>query len=162
MASVAEIAPPVNLTVNVPAATPACSARRSLISPTLLVEVLVRNNFESIYLYFSKCWFISLNVKMFCIYQGFVVFLILLVLLIWMICARTSRRRDSQAKAAANAAVVAGDPSGSQANFYYGSHAPYAESIAPSHHSTYAHYYDEEEDGWEMPNFYNETYMKGR
>merc|ERR1711874_157570 len=37
--------------------------------------------------------------------------------------------------------------------------APYAESIAPSHHSTYAHYYDEE-DGWEMPNFYNETYMK--
>ncbi|KZS05970.1 Notch 2 [Daphnia magna] len=91
---------------------------------------------------------------------GFVVFLILLVLLIWMICARTSRRRDSQAKAAANAAVVAGDPSGSQANFYYGSHAPYAESIAPSHHSTYAHYYDEEEDGWEMPNFYNETYMK--
>lgn len=96
------------------------------------------------------------------IFQGFVVFLILLVLLIWMICARTSRRRDSQAKAAAAAAVVAGDPSGSQANFYYGSHAPYAESIAPSHHSTYAHYYDEEEDGWEMPNFYNETYMKGR
>ena len=82
-------------------------------------------------------------------------FLILLVLLIWMICARTSRRRDSQAKAAANAAVVAGDPSGSQANFYYGSHAPYAES-------TYAHYYDQEEDGWEMPNFYNETYMKCR
>ena len=47
-------------------------------------------------------------------------------------------------------------------NFYYGSPAPYAESIAPSHHSTYAHYYDEEgEEGWEMPNFYNETYMKG-
>ena len=88
------------------------------------------------------------------------VFLILLVLLFWMFCARASRRR--QAKAAANAAVVAGDSSGSQANFYYGSHAPYAESIAPSHHSTYAHYYDEEEDGWEMPNFYNETYMKGR
>jgi hypothetical protein len=45
-------------------------------------------------------------------------------------------------------------------NFYYGAPAPYAESIAPSHHSTYAHYYDDEEDGWEMPNFYNETYMK--
>ena len=42
-------------------------------------------------------------------------------------------------------------------NFYYGAPAPYAESIAPSHHSTYAHYYDDEEDGWEMPNFYNET-----
>lgn len=90
-------------------------------------------------------------------------FLILLVLLIWMICVRTSRRRDSQAKAAAAAAAVAADPAGSQAaNFYYGQPATYAESIAPSHHSTYAHYYDEEEDGWEMPNFYNETYMKGR
>lgn len=52
------------------------------------------------------------------------------------------------------------DHTGSQVNFYYGA-APYAESIAPSHHSTYAHYYDDEEDGWEMPNFYNETYMKG-
>ena len=45
-------------------------------------------------------------------------------------------------------------------NFYYGAPAPYAESIAPSHHSTYAHYYDDEEDGWDMPNFYNEGYMK--
>jgi len=45
-------------------------------------------------------------------------------------------------------------------NFYYGAPAPYAESIAPSHHSTYAHYYDDEEDGWDMPNYYNETYMK--
>ena len=26
--------------------------------------------------------------------------------------------------------------------------------------STYAHYYDDEEDGWDMPNFYNEGYMK--
>lgn len=52
------------------------------------------------------------------------------------------------------------DQTGSQVNFYYGA-APYAESIAPSHHSTYAHYYDDEEDGWEMPNYYNETYMKG-
>ena len=42
-------------------------------------------------------------------------------------------------------------------NFYYGAPAPYAESIAPSHHSTYAHYYDDEEDGWDMPNFYNEV-----
>lgn len=53
------------------------------------------------------------------------------------------------------------DQTGSQVNFYYGAQpTPYAESIAPSHHSTYAHYYDDEEDGWEMPNFYNETYMK--
>lgn len=55
----------------------------------------------------------------------------------------------------------AADQNGSQVNFYYGAPTPYAESIAPSHHSTYAHYYDDEEDGWEMPNFYNETYMKG-
>lgn len=54
------------------------------------------------------------------------------------------------------------DQNGSQVNFYYGAPTPYAESIAPSHHSTYAHYYDDEEDGWEMPNFYNETYMKGQ
>ena len=92
---------------------------------------------------------------------GFIVFLILLVLLIWMICARTSRRRDSASKVA-GPSVIADPTGGSQANFYYGAPAPYAESIAPSHHSTYAHYYDEEEDGWEMPNFYNETYMKGR
>ena len=27
--------------------------------------------------------------------------------------------------------------------------------------STYAHYYDDEEDGWDMPNFYSEGgYMK--
>lgn len=49
---------------------------------------------------------------------------------------------------------------GGQPNFYYGAPVSYAESIAPSHHSTYAHYYDDDEDGWEMPNFYNETYMK--
>ena len=50
----------------------------------------------------------------------------------------------------------------SQVNFYYGQPAPYAESIAPSHHSNYA-YYDDEEDTWEMPNFpnlYNDTYAK--
>merc|ERR1719444_550058 len=49
------------------------------------------------------------------------------------------------------------DKLGNAPNFYYGAPAPYAESIAPSHHSTYAHYYDDEEDGWEMPNFYNDT-----
>merc|ERR1712088_531775 len=49
---------------------------------------------------------------------------------------------------------------GSQVNFYYGAPAPYAESIAPSQHgSTYAHYYEDEEDGWGMPNFYD-TYGK--
>merc|ERR1712083_1121618 len=47
-----------------------------------------------------------------------------------------------------------------QVNFYYGAPAPYAESIAPSQHgSTYAHYYEDEEDGWGMPNFYD-TYGK--
>jgi hypothetical protein len=45
-------------------------------------------------------------------------------------------------------------------NFYYGAPAPYAESIAPSHHSTYAHYYDDEEDGWDMPNFYSDGHPK--
>ncbi len=82
-----------------------------------------------------------------------------------MICARTSRRRDPSSKGGGvgvGPSVIADPTGGSQANFYYGAPAPYAESIAPSHHSTYAHYYDEEEDGWEMPNFYNETYMKGR
>lgn len=54
------------------------------------------------------------------------------------------------------------DLAGSQTNFFYGAPAPYAESIAPSHHSTYAHYFEDEDDeGWEMPNFYNETYMQG-
>ena len=48
----------------------------------------------------------------------------------------------------------------SQVYFYYGAPAPYAESIAPSvHGSTYAHYYEDEEDGWGMPNFYD-TYGK--
>ena len=50
-----------------------------------------------------------------------------------------------------------GDQTGSQVNFYYGAPAPYAESVAPSHHSTYAHYYDDEEDGWHMPDYYNEA-----
>lgn len=84
---------------------------------------------------------------------GFVVFLIILTLLIWMICVRAHRTRRTPEKILS----AAQDANGSQVNFYYGAPAPYAESIAPSHHSTYAHYYDDEEDGWEMPNFYNET-----
>uniref|UniRef100_A0A1B6FH58 Uncharacterized protein n=2 Tax=Proconiini TaxID=565685 RepID=A0A1B6FH58_9HEMI len=71
-----------------------------------------------------------------------------------MICARSEQRKEPKKLVAQTQ-----DHTGSQVNFYYGA-APYAESIAPSHHSTYAHYYDDEEDGWEMPNFYNETYMK--
>ncbi|XP_026678835.1 uncharacterized protein LOC103508436, partial [Diaphorina citri] len=83
-----------------------------------------------------------------------VVFLIIIALFVWMICARSERRREPKKLVAQT-----NDQTGSQVNFYYGG-APYAESVAPSHHSTYAHYYDDEEDGWEMPNFYNETYMK--
>ena len=85
---------------------------------------------------------------------GGVIFLILLVLLGWMICFRANRARRTSPEKILGAAT---DQNGSQVNFYYGAPAPYAESIAPSHHSTYAHYYDDEEDGWEMPNFYNET-----
>ncbi|XP_071520140.1 uncharacterized protein uif isoform X2 [Panulirus ornatus] len=88
---------------------------------------------------------------------GAVVFLILIVLLVWMICIRATRRREPKKGFLTQPSI---DPNGSQVNFYYGAPAPYAESIAPSHHSTYAHYYDDEEDAWEMPNFYNETYMK--
>merc|ERR1719507_2848855 len=62
---------------------------------------------------------------------GSVVFLILLVLLIWMICVRANRTRKTPEKILSAAA----DQNGSQVNFYYGAPAPYAESIAPSHHS---------------------------
>ncbi|XP_063243609.1 sushi, von Willebrand factor type A, EGF and pentraxin domain-containing protein 1 isoform X2 [Bacillus rossius redtenbacheri] len=86
---------------------------------------------------------------------GAVLIIIITVLLIWMICARSSRKKEPK-----KILTAATDQNGSQVNFYYGAQTPYAESIAPSHHSTYAHYYDDEEDGWEMPNFYNETYMK--
>ncbi|XP_022825719.1 sushi, von Willebrand factor type A, EGF and pentraxin domain-containing protein 1 isoform X1 [Spodoptera litura] len=86
---------------------------------------------------------------------GGVIFIIFLVLLVWMICARSTKKKEPK-----KTLTPAIDQNGSQVNFYYGAHTPYAESIAPSHHSTYAHYYDDEEDGWEMPNFYNETYMK--
>ncbi|XP_071439306.1 uncharacterized protein uif isoform X2 [Hetaerina americana] len=86
---------------------------------------------------------------------GAVIFIIIIVLLVWMICMRSSRKKEPK-----KILTQASEQNGSQVNFYYGAPAPYAESIAPSHHSTYAHYYDDEEDGWEMPNFYNETYMK--
>ncbi|XP_052128948.1 sushi, von Willebrand factor type A, EGF and pentraxin domain-containing protein 1 [Frankliniella occidentalis] len=88
---------------------------------------------------------------------GGVMFVIFIVLLVWMICVRSARRKEPKA---AKILTQASEQNGSQVNFYYGAPTPYAESIAPSHHSTYAHYYDDEEDGWEMPNFYNETYMK--
>ncbi|XP_012280254.1 sushi, von Willebrand factor type A, EGF and pentraxin domain-containing protein 1 [Orussus abietinus] len=86
---------------------------------------------------------------------GGVILVIIVVLLVWMICVRSSRKKEPK-----KVFTPATDQNGSQVNFYYGAPTPYAESIAPSHHSTYAHYYDDEEDGWEMPNFYNETYMK--
>lgn len=67
--------------------------------------------------------------------------------------------------ASANGGVggAAGQPGNGHPNgaFYYGN--GYAESIAPSHHSAYAHYYDDDEDenAWDVPNFYNESsYMK--
>lgn len=75
---------------------------------------------------------------------------------------KSSSNRVSRKKEPKKMLTPATDQNGSQVNFYYGAPTPYAESIAPSHHSTYAHYYDDEEDGWEMPNFYNETYMKGK
>ena len=89
-----------------------------------------------------------------------VFFIIFIVLLIWMICVRTATRPISKKMSMHTIPTDFGPNGGSQQNFYYGAPAPYAESIAPSHHSTYAHYYDDEDDGWEMPNFYNETYMK--
>jgi len=89
---------------------------------------------------------------------GAVIFVILLVLLIWMICVRATRVKKPEKHGLGPGAESA--HGGNGVNFYYGAPAPYAESIAPSHHSTYAHYYDDEEDGWDMPNFYNEGYMK--
>ncbi|KAI1303707.1 Fibropellin-1 [Halotydeus destructor] len=91
-----------------------------------------------------------------------VIFIIFMVLLIWMICVRTSSPRSSLASLKKmNIHAMGGDYGhGPQPNFYYGAPAPYAESIAPSHHSTYAHYYDDDDDGWEMPNFYSEGYLK--
>jgi len=88
---------------------------------------------------------------------GAVLFVIVLVLLIWMIFIRNARNRQRSSE---KFAPSVGDMTGSQVNFYYGQPAPYAESIAPSQHgSTYAHYYEDEEDGWGMPNFYD-TYGK--
>jgi len=91
---------------------------------------------------------------------GAVLFVILLVLLIWMICVRSSRNKTRSTEKFGAMGMPGGDMNGSQVNFYYGAPAPYAESIAPSvHGSTYAHYYEDEEDGWGMPNFYD-TYGK--
>ncbi|KAG8179313.1 hypothetical protein JTE90_016418 [Oedothorax gibbosus] len=87
---------------------------------------------------------------------GAVIVIILLVLLVWMICARSTKKKKMTKMPEPHM-----DMTGSQTNFFYGAPAPYAESIAPSHHSTYAHYFEDEDDeGWEMPNFYNETYMQ--
>jgi len=101
-----------------------------------------------------------------------VLFLIFIVLLIWMICVRTaSSSRSSLPKKMSIHCLPSSDAYSTigalgNGNFYYGANgqlgltAPYAESIAPSHHSTY-HYYDEEEDQWEMPgNYFTETCMK--
>ena len=74
-----------------------------------------------------------------------------------MICVRATRPKKQEKVGLGPGAEMA---HGGAPNFYYGAPAPYAESIAPSHHSTYAHYYDDEEDGWDMPNFYSEGYMK--
>jgi len=90
---------------------------------------------------------------------GAVLFIIVLVLLIWMICVRSGRGKRSLGQEKF-AQPGADGVNGSQVNFYYGAPAPYAESIAPSQHgSTYAHYYEDEEDGWGLPNFYD-TYGK--
>jgi len=86
---------------------------------------------------------------------GAVVFVILLVLLIWMICVRATRPRKPE-KHGLGPGAESVHGGGNGMNFYYGQPAPYAESVAPSHHSTYAHYYDDEEDGWDLPNFYSE------
>uniref|UniRef100_A0A6G1S766 Sushi, von Willebrand factor type A, EGF and pentraxin domain-containing protein 1 n=1 Tax=Aceria tosichella TaxID=561515 RepID=A0A6G1S766_9ACAR len=77
----------------------------------------------------------------------------------------------------AHLAAVAGQPNGTlqtgpagtgathpNGAFYYGNNG-YAESIAPSHHSAYAHYYDDDDDeqaaAWaDVPNFYQEAYLK--
>lgn len=116
--------------------------------------------------------------------------ILFIILLIWMICVRTNSSASSamshlgahptkQALQSLHAAsqldflaaaaatmgpatgatlpAPAGQPNGA---FYYAN--GYAESLAPSHHSAYAHYYDDDDDdhGWDMPNFYNETYLK--
>ena len=57
MASVVEIVPPVNHTVNVLAAILACSARHSLILPTLSVEVLVGNYFIYLFIFYLFVYF---------------------------------------------------------------------------------------------------------
>lgn len=103
-----------------------------------------------------------------------VLFLIFIVLLIWMICVRTAgssrsslpKKMSIHCLPSSDAYSTIGALGMNNSNFYYSNGqlglTPYAESIAPSHHSTYAHYYDDEEENnaWEMPNYYTETYMK--
>ncbi|XP_043235006.1 sushi, von Willebrand factor type A, EGF and pentraxin domain-containing protein 1-like [Amphibalanus amphitrite] len=89
---------------------------------------------------------------------GLVLLAIICVLFVWMICARANRKNKQQE--AVQKAMTAPPDAASQVNFYYGAPTPYAESIAPSHHSNYAHYYDEEDEAWEMPNFYNEAFVR--
>ena len=75
-----------------------------------------------------------------------------------MICVRATRPKKQEKVGLGPGAEMA---HGGAPNFYYGAPAPYAESIAPSHHgSTYAHYYEDEEDGWGMPNYAYDTYGK--
>ena len=63
---------------------------------------------------------------------GAVIFVILLVLLIWMICVRATRVKKPEKAGLGPGAEQAHGANG--VNFYYGAPAPYAESIAPSHH----------------------------
>jgi len=90
---------------------------------------------------------------------GFVLVAIICVLFVWMICARANKQKKTPSEPAQKAMTLPPDAA-SQVNFYYGAPTPYAESIAPSHHSNYQHYYDEEDDAWEMPSFYNEAYVR--
>ncbi|XP_037073315.1 sushi, von Willebrand factor type A, EGF and pentraxin domain-containing protein 1-like [Pollicipes pollicipes] len=89
---------------------------------------------------------------------GFVLVAIICVLFVWMICARANKRKKQQEPG--QKAMTLPPDAASQVNFYYGAPTPYAESIAPSHHSNYAHYYDEEDEAWEMPNYYNEAFVR--
>ena len=90
---------------------------------------------------------------------GAIIFLILLVLLVWMICVRATRpkkqekvSRQKYYQIYINIDINASDypqvglgpgaemAHGNAPNFYYGAPAPYAESIAPSHHRSVKFY----------------------
>ena len=68
---------------------------------------------------------------------GAIIFLILLVLLVWMICVRATRPKKQEKVGLGPGAEMA---HGNAPNFYYGAPAPYAESIAPSHHRSVKFY----------------------